>query len=81
MAVWGYYQPEEPKIVIGKFGSHSYSWGDHQLDFIRCKNCGCVSHYETKPGQSSVKIAVNFGLDRELVKEVPRRYFNGAEEL
>ena len=81
MALWGYYQPKEPNITIRKLGSDSYSWGDNELDFIRCKNCGCITHYETKPDQSSPKVAINFGLVRELVKEVPRRYFNGAGEL
>ena len=81
MSLWGYYQPNEPKIEVGPYGFDSYSWGDKELNFIRCSNCGCVTHYETKPGQPKGKVAVNFGMAREQVSAVPVRYFNGAEEL
>ncbi len=81
MSLWGYFEPNAVSVKIGSEGTDSYSWGDHELDFIRCGNCGCVTHYETKPGQPNPKIAVNFGMDRSLVANVPIRYFNGAEEL
>lgn len=81
MSLWGYYKPDEPKIEVGEKGTNSYSWGDQELDFIRCAFCGCVTHYVTKPGQPNPKIAINFGLARDQVREIPIRYFNGAEEL
>lgn len=81
MSLWGYYQPNEPEIDIGPGGFNSYSWGDNELDFIRCANCGCVTHYETKPGQPDPMIAINFGMARDQVAGVSVRYFNGAEEL
>lgn len=81
MCLWGYYLPEEPNINIGSFGLDSYSWGDEELDFFRCSNCGCVTHYATKPGQPNPKIALNFRLSSQSVKGIPARYFNGAEEL
>lgn len=81
MSLWGYYQPSDPRISVGTDGTDSYSWGDNELDFIRCSKCGCVTHYETKPGQPDPKIAINFGLARDQVDEVPVRYFNGATEL
>lgn len=81
MCLWGYYEPDGPDIKIGEQGTHSYSWGDHELDFIRCAKCGCVTHYETKPGQPEPRVAINFGLARDLVSEVPVRHFDGAREL
>ena len=80
-ALWGYYDPDEPRISIGKAGVDSYSWGDNELDFKRCTNCGCITHYETKAGEPDPKVAINFGLARDLVADIPIRYFNGAEEL
>lgn len=80
-SLWGYYMPNEPEIEIGSAGVHSYSWGDNELDFIRCANCGCVTHYITKEGQPEPKIAINFGLARKEVSGIPVRYFNGANEL
>jgi hypothetical protein len=81
MSLWGYYSPEQPKISIGSYGTDSYSWGDKELDFVRCANCGCVTHYQTKAGQSDPRVAINFGMARGYVTDVPIRYFNGAEEL
>ena len=81
MSLWGYYQPDESKIEIGDQGVNSYSWGDNELNFIRCSNCGCVTHYEIKPGLPTPKVAINFGMARQQVSDIPVRYFNGAEEL
>jgi hypothetical protein len=81
MSLWGYYQPNKPKITVGVEGTDSYSWGDYELEFIRCSKCGCITHYKTKPGERSPKVAINFGLARDQISEVPIRYFNGAEEL
>ena len=80
MSLWGYYEVEEPKIEIGDYGTDSYSWGDQGLDFIRCKKCGCVTHYQTKEGQSDPRVAINFRLSIALVADVPVRYFDGANK-
>ena len=80
-ALWGYYLPSEPVITVGSLGTDAYSWGDNEIDFIRCANCGCITHYLTKPGQADAKIALNYGLARELVSDVPVKYFDGAGEL
>lgn len=80
-ALWGYYAPDDVRIQIGPLASQSYCWGDCEIDFVRCANCGCITHYQTKPGQHQPRIAVNFGLARAAVADVPVRYFNGAEEL
>jgi len=79
MSLWGYYQIEEPKIDIGHYGTDSYSWGDNELDFIRCGNCGCITHYQTKEGQKDPRVAINFGLARSQVADVQVRYFAGAD--
>ncbi|EPJ47850.1 MAG: hypothetical protein OFPII_09200 [Osedax symbiont Rs1] len=80
-SLWGYYAPEQVKIFIGASGSDSYAWGDKELDFVRCSDCGCVTHYQTQPGQGTPRVAVNFGMDRKAVNDVPIRYFDGAKEL
>lgn len=81
MALWGYYDPGQAQIDVGAHGTEVYSWGDHELDFIRCSNCGCITHYRTKPGQPDPRVAVNFSLARNKIGEVPVRHFDGASEL
>ena len=80
-ALWGYYPPDEPLITIGAYGTHDYCWGDQEIDFFRCAHCGCVTHYQTKPGQPDPKIALNYGLARKQVADIPVRFFDGAGEL
>jgi hypothetical protein len=81
MSLWGYYAPEEPIIRVGIKGTESYSWGDNELDFIRCSDCGCVTHYQTKQGQPNPVVAVNFGMARNEVAAISVRHFNGAQQL
>lgn len=80
--LWGYYKPDEVGIDVGSFGAGSYIWGDKELEFVHCKNCGCVTHYRTIAGTSDHKVAVNFRMaPEELISEVPVRNFNGKELL
>ncbi len=81
MSLWGYYQIGEPTIEIKEKGYNSYSCGNKELNFIRCANCGCVTHYETKVNHPDPRIAINFSLVRQLISQIPVRYFNGAQRL
>ncbi|OED44737.1 aldehyde-activating protein [Chromatiales bacterium (ex Bugula neritina AB1)] len=80
-ALWGYYPPDIPQISTGSHGTECYTWGDAELEFVRCTKCGCVTHYRTAVGQPDPLIAVNFGMARELVADIPVIYYNGAELL
>ena len=78
-SLWAYYDVHTPQITIGQRGFSTYSWGDNELDFVRCSHCGCMTHYVTKPGQSNPVLAVNCGMARHLVSDVPVRIFDGAK--
>jgi hypothetical protein len=81
-ALWGYYDPRDVKILVGDAGESFYLWGDKELEFVRCSNCGCVTHYRTILGDSEPRIAVNFRLaDEESIAEIPVRYFNGKSQI
>lgn len=80
--LWGYYDPDKAAVNIGPGGEDIYSWGDQELEFIRCKECGCVTHYRTVKGSGDPKIAVNFRMAGEAeVSGISVRYFNGKELL
>lgn len=79
-ALWGYYQPEQVQIRVGDKGEDFYIWGDRLLEFVRCKNCGCVTHYRTVKGLEDPTIAINFRMSQdERIAKLPVRYFNGKE--
>ena len=79
MSLWGYYAIGSPKIEIGDFGTHAYTRGAAELRFMRCANCGCVTHYQTNEGHADPRIAINFALARTQVADVQIRYFDGAD--
>jgi hypothetical protein len=41
--LWAYYQPEE--VQIEGEPTEFYIWGDKDIQFHRCKKCGCVTHW------------------------------------
>jgi hypothetical protein len=43
-ALWAYYQPGKVTVVCGADATDIYLWGDKELEFHRCKECGCVTH-------------------------------------
>ena len=43
-AIWSYPQPGQVKIVAGADATDKYLWGDRELEFHRCKSCGCITH-------------------------------------
>jgi len=81
-ALWAYYSPAEVHVCTGGSGEEVYIWGDKELEFVRCANCGCVTHYRTVEGQADPILAINFRLaDSQQIEALPKRYFNGAELL
>lgn len=76
-SLWGYYSPGEVKVRMGGMGEDAYRRGDREIEFVRCANCGCVTHYRTLPGDDDPLVAVNFRMAHERLESVPVRYSNG----
>ena len=45
-AIWWYPEAKHVKIVSGIDATDTYIWGDRELAFHRCKECGCVMYME-----------------------------------
>ena len=43
-AIWAYPEPGNVTFVSGPDATDTYTWGDHDLAFHRCKTCGCLTH-------------------------------------
>jgi hypothetical protein len=41
--LWAYYLPEQ--VRIGGSATDIYMWDDKSIEFHRCRNCGCVTHW------------------------------------
>jgi len=40
--LWSYYNPRDVTVAGA---TDIYMWGDKELEFHRCKVCGCVTHW------------------------------------
>jgi hypothetical protein len=43
--LWAYYSPKHVRIAPPDGATDIYMWGDRDLEFHRCKVCGCVTHW------------------------------------
>jgi hypothetical protein len=41
--LWAYYSPKQ--VRIGDGATDIYMWDDKEIEFHRCHNCGCVTHW------------------------------------
>ena len=42
--LWAYYSPAHV-CIIAKSATDRYLWGEKSIEFHRCQNCGCVTHW------------------------------------
>jgi hypothetical protein len=78
-ALWGYYSPVSVSVETGDGGTVSYIWGDRQVDFRRCRNCGCITHYVTTELCPTRVVAINFRMvEPALFKNVRIKKIDGA---
>jgi hypothetical protein len=77
--LWAYFNATEVTIDAKCGATVTYAWGDKSLQFVRCKHCGCVTHWEsTRPGPNS-RMGVNArNFDPSQLGEVRVRLFDGA---
>lgn len=78
-AMWAYYMHAEVEIACAPDATSAYVWGDRTIAFHHCRNCGCVTHYETIAADADSLFAVNVrAMWPDLLAEVPVRPFDGA---
>jgi len=77
-ALWAYYSPKEVE-VSGQ--TDIYMWGRRNIEFHRCKQCGCLTHW-SPADKSYDRMAINARLAApQIVAAARTRHFDGAESL
>ena len=56
--LWGYYQVDRVRLGFGPEATEVYTWGPGELEFHRCRGCGCVSHWRSVD-RSYTRIGIN----------------------
>jgi len=79
-AVWGYFTNSEVKVSIGELGTKKYCHGEKQINFIHCKNCGCITHFaSTKPGPDE-RLGINYRMfEQSVLDKLTIKVFDGAD--
>ena len=57
--LWAYYKADTVRVTAEPGALARYSWGDRDLTFVRCANCGCVSHWEPVRRTAASRMGVN----------------------
>lgn len=76
-ARWAYYTRKSVRVTGA---TETYRWGDESIEFHRCRDCGCVTHYVGVGRSADGRLAVNARMlePRDVADLVVRR-FDGAE--
>jgi hypothetical protein len=74
-----YFPPAKVKVFAEPGILQEYSWGDKQLAFVRCSQCGCFSHWRGMDPNLD-RMGVNARLFTNVeIEKIPVRRFDGAK--
>lgn len=54
--LWAYYKASQVRVAGT---TTAYSWGDQLLRFVRCRTCGCITHWERVRPKRDSRMGVN----------------------
>lgn len=79
-ALWAYYPAEQVRVHGHPEHTHTYVQGDRTLRVVRCRSCGCTTHWEPLEPKPGAKLGVNVrNFDPELIGRVRMRLLDGAD--
>ena len=57
--LWAYYKSDEVVVEADPGATEEYVWGRRVLSFVRCKTCGCITHWKRVAAVPGSKMGVN----------------------
>ena len=77
--LWAYYPAGDVQVRVARGSKSSYLWGPRSTRFVRCRHCGCVTHWEEVKKSPSARVGVNArNLDPQVLKRLRIRHLDGA---
>jgi hypothetical protein len=77
--LWAYYKARDVRVRGTRSSMSSYLWGERSIRFVRCRHCGCVTHWAEVRKSASGRVGVNArNLDSGILKSVRIRHLDGA---
>jgi hypothetical protein len=78
--LWAYYPVGAVQVEGHPQHTDEYVHGDKTLRVVRCKTCGCTTHWEPLDPQRNGKVGVNIrNFDPEAIGDVRIRLLDGAD--
>jgi len=79
-ALWAHYDAAMVSIEGHPQNTSAYVWGKETLRTIRCKTCGCATHWEALKPEAGAELGVNMNnFDQRLIQNIQTRVFDGAD--
>lgn len=76
--LWVYYVPSQVQLTPPFGATDIYMWDDRELEFHRCKTCGCVTHWSAAD-KTVARMGVNARLmPLEIIAGARLRKLDGA---
>jgi hypothetical protein len=77
--LWAYYSASRVRVIGSARAKSGYSWGGKRLRFVRCKTCGCVTHWEPVQRKKNSYVGVNWrNFEPGLLDRIRIRLLDGA---
>ena len=78
--LWAYYTVGTVKVVGHPERTSEYIQGDKTLRVVRCRNCGCTTHWEPLDAKRYKKLGVNIrNFEPSAIGPVRIRLLDGAD--
>ena len=78
--LWAYYKVGTVKVTGHPEHTQEYIQGDKTLRTVRCKYCGCTTHWEPLDPQQHTQLGVNIrNFDPLILGQVRIRLLDGAD--
>jgi hypothetical protein len=77
--LWAYYPARTVRVRAARGATEAYVWGDRSIRFVRCRACGCVTHWEPVRRTADARMGINTrNFDPAVMAAIPVRHFDGA---
>lgn len=79
-ALWAYRTRRTARVISAPDVESSYLWNNKIIEFYHCKNCGCLTRYESIKKSENSRIAVNARMmSPDEIRGIRVRTFDGAK--
>ena len=79
-ALWAFYGAGTVQVIGHPENTTEYVWGQKTIRTLRCRTCGCVTHWEPLHPEPNGKLGVNMrNFDPDMLGPVLTRRFDGAD--